>query len=216
VIGTNNGIRRRREKVDGLMFYWISWCYWIFLTFILNKQNPYRLRLSAFMLTLIILANYHFTLLGFDLYIGGLFLLFISYASTYKEKIKTITYFFICSFIVTIAYVAFHLFEISDPVWIIFNKDWMMGIFICYLSILLQKKLKDRLLMVASGTMQGEILYSYILKKFDFPYSVGTLSYLDAFALASILLVGWSILENAGFYFENNFSLSQKGKQKSS
>jgi hypothetical protein len=202
--------------LDGAMFYWVCWLYWVFLTFILDKKNPYRFRLSAFILTFIILANYHFTFGGFDLYTGGLFLLFISYAFTYKEKIKTLSYFFICSFIVTIAYVTFHLFEIFDPVWIIFNKDWMMGILICYLSILLQKGLKGRLLMVASGTMQGEILYAYILKKFDFPYPIGTLTYLDAFALTSILLVGWSLLENAGIYFENNFTLNQKGKQKSS
>jgi hypothetical protein len=92
----------------------------------------------------------------------------------------------------------------------------MMGILICYLSILLRKGLKERIIIVASGTMQGEILYAYILRKFDFPYSIGTLTYLDAFALTSILLVGWSLLENAGIYFENNFNLNQKGKQKSS
>lgn len=202
--------------MDGSVFYWGCWWFWIFFTFILNKQNPYRLRLSAFILTLIILANVHYTLFGFDFYAGGLFLLFLSYAFTYKEKIKTISYFFICSFIVTTAYVAFHLFEIFDPVWIIFNKDWMMGILICYLAILLQKGLKGRLLMVASGTMQGEILYAYILKKFDFSYPIGTLTYLDAFILSAILLVAWGVLENAGFYFENNFTFSQKGKQKSS
>lgn len=202
--------------MDGAMFYWVCWMYWIFLTFILNKHNPYRLRLSAFILTLIILANYHISIAGFDLYIGGLFLLFLSYAFTYKEKMKKISYFFICSFIVTVAYVTFHLFEIFDPVWIIFNKEWMMGILICYLSVLLQKGLKERILIVASGTMQGEILYAYILRKFDFPYSIGTLTYLDAFALTSLLLAGWSLLENAGIYFENNFTLNQKGKQKSS
>jgi hypothetical protein len=202
--------------LDGSVFYWICWCFWTFLTFVVNKQNPYRLRLSAFILSLIILANYHFTLIGFDFYAGGLLLLLAAYAFTYREKNKTIMYFFICSFIVSIAYVTFHLFEIFDPVWVIFNKDWMMGILICYLSILLQKGLKGRLLMVASGTMQGEFLYAYILRKFDFPYSAGTLTYLDAFAIITILLVGWSCLENAGIYFENNFTLNQKSKQKSS
>jgi hypothetical protein len=202
--------------LDGSVFYWICWCFWTYLTFILNKQNPYRLKLSALILSLIILENYHFTLAGFDLYTGGLFLLFVSYAFTYGEKRKTIAYFFVCSFIVSIAYVTFHLFEIFDPVWVIFNKDWMMGILICYLSILLQKGLKGRILMVASGTMQGEFFYAYILRKFDFSYSIGTLTYLDAFAITSILLVGWSCLENAGIYFENNFALNQKSKQKSS
>lgn len=202
--------------MDGSVFYLVYWGLWIILSFILSKQNPYRLKLSALILVLIILANSHFPLAGFDIYTGGLFLLFLSYAFSYKEKFKTILYLFICSFIVMIAYVAFHLFEIYDPVWIIFNKDWMMGICITYLAILLQKGLRGRLLMIASGTMQGEILYAYILRKFDFPYSIGTLSYLDTFALTSVLLVGWSCLENAGFYFENNSNIGHKGKQNSS
>ena len=141
--------------MEGSMFYWVYWWFWIFCTFILKRQNPYRLKLSVFILTMIILANFHFTLAMFDLYASGFFLLFLSYAVVYKEKTKTIVYYLICSFIVTLAYVTFRLFEIFDPVWIVFNKDWMMGICICYIAILLQKGLRGRLIVIASGTMQG-------------------------------------------------------------
>jgi hypothetical protein len=202
--------------MEGTMFYLVYWCFWIFLTFILSRQNPHRLKLSAVLLIQIILANIHFRVAGFDVYAGGLFILLLAYASSYQEKLITILYFCICSFIVMIAYGAFHLFEIFDPVWIIFNKDWMMGICLCYLAILLQKDLRGRLLIIASGTMQGEILYAYILKRFDFPYPIGAPGYLDVFAISSILLTVWSCLENFGAYFENNLNISQKGRQKSS
>lgn len=202
--------------MEGLVFYWIQWCYWIYLTFILNKQNPYRFLLSAYILILMIVANFHFIFAGFDFYAGGLFLLFLSYSFTYKKQKNKFVYFFICSFIVTIAYAAFQLFEIFDPVWVIFNKDWMMGIGICYLAVLLQKGLKDRLLIITSGSMQGEILYAFILRKYDFPYPIGTLAYLDVFTISISLLTAWSFLENASIYFENYYHLNQKGKQKSS
>jgi hypothetical protein len=213
---TNNGSRRWGGIVEGSVFYWVCWSVWVIFTFIINKQNPYRLKITAFILVLLILANFHCTIAGFNFNMGGLFLLFLSYSLTYKKQVKTITYFFICSFIVTIAYVSFRLFEISDPVWIIFNKDWMIGIICCFLAILLQKRLKDRLLIIASGTMQGEILYGYMLDKYDFSYLIGSLDYLDIFSCSAVLLIGWSCLENASFYFENNFNIGQKGKQKSS
>lgn len=205
-----------QADLEGSMFYWVYWWFWIFCTFILKRQNPYRLKLSVFILTMIILANFHFTLAMFDLYASGFFLLFLSYAVVYKEKTKTLVYYLICSFIVTLAYVTFRLFEIFDPVWIVFNKDWMMGICICYIAILLQKSLRGRLIVIASGTMQGEILYAYILSKFDFSYPIGTLAYLDVCALTSVLVVCWSCLENASFYFENYGNINQKGKQKTS
>lgn len=202
--------------MEGAMFYWISWAFWVYLTFILNKQNPYRLKLAAAVLIVIILSNVHFMAGGFDVFASGLFLLLFSYLIVGREKRRAIIYFFICSFIVTIGYVAFHLFEIFDPVWIILKKEWMMGICFGYLSILLQKTLKGRLLIIVSGTMQGEILYAYILSKYHFPYSIGDFAYLDVCSLITALIVGWSCLENAGHFFQTHFSFIEKGKQKSS
>lgn len=202
--------------MEGTMFYFICWSCWVFLTFIVNRQNPYRLKLSCALLMIIILANAHFIVGSYDIYAGGVLMLFIAYLSISKESTKKMIYFFICSFIITIFYVSFHLFEIFDPVWIIFNPDWMMGISLGYLSIILQKTLKGRLLMLISGMMQGEFLYAYILNKYPFPYSIGDFSYLDVCSLTSALLLGWSCLENAGGFFENYFSSIEKGKQKSS
>lgn len=190
--------------------------YWVYLTFILNKQNPLRLKLSVAILILIILSNIHFMVSRFEINASGLFLLVLSYILISQEKQRTIIYFIICSFIVTIAFVTFHLFEIFDPIWIIFKKEWMMGICFGYLSILLQKTLRGRLLIVMCGTIHGEILYAIILNKFHFPYLIASSAYLDVCLLISALLVGWSCLENAGTIFGNYFNFLQKAKQKSS
>jgi hypothetical protein len=186
------------------------------MTFILNKQNTYRLKMSIIVLTVIILSNYHFSINSFELHASGIFLLVVSYVFYSREKLGAIFYFFICSLIVSIAYVTFHLFEIFDPIWVIFKKEWMMAICFGYLAILLQKTLKGRLLIIVSGTMQGEFLYAYILNKLQFSYSVGAFAYLDVCSLIAALLVGWSLLENAGSIFQNHVHFFEKGKQKSS
>lgn len=91
-----------------------------------------------------------------------------------------------------------------------------MGICFSILAILLHKTLSGRLLIIVSGTMQGEVLYGYYLTKFNFSYPIGTLAYLDVCALISLLLISWSILENASTIFQNHIHLFEKGKQKSS
>lgn len=198
------------------MSYWILWVFWVYITFFMNKQNPYRTKLAAVILILIILSNVHVKFMSFEFYLSGLYMLLLSYIILSKKKLGSLLYAFICSFIVMIAYVAFNLFVIYDPVWVIFQKEWMMGVCFCCLAIFLQTSLKERLLMIISGSMHGEILYAVYLSKFEFSYPIGTMAYLDVISLITILLVSWSILENAGPFFQNHFHFLEKGKQKSS
>jgi hypothetical protein len=202
--------------LEGSLFYWILWLFWVSITFFMNKQNPYRTKLAACILVIIILSNVHFTFERFQFFASGVFLLLLSYFILSKKKLGSLLYAFICSFIVTISYVTFNLFVIFDPVWVVFQKEWMMGFCLSCLAIILQKSLKDRLLIIASGTMQGEILYAFYLSKFEFSYPIGAIAYLDISALTILLLVSWSALENAGTFFQNHFHFLEKGKQKSS
>jgi hypothetical protein len=202
--------------MEGSLFYWILWLFWVSITFLMNKQYPYRAKLAACILIIIILSNVHFTVGSFQFFASGLFLLLLSYIIFSKKKLGSLLYAFICSFIATISYVTFNLFVIFDPVWVVFQKEWMLGFCLSCLAIILQKSLKDRLLIIVSGTMQGEILYAFYLSKFDFSYPIGAIPYLDVFALTILLLVSWSALENAGTFFQNHFHFLEKGKQKSS
>jgi hypothetical protein len=202
--------------MEGAIFYLVFWSLWVYLTFILSKQNPYRLKLSAMILMIIIVSNNQFSIGKFEFYYSGIMLLLFCYLFLGQEKLNVIIYQLISSLIVSIAYVSFHLFEIFDPIWIIFNKDWMLGICLGFLAIVLQQTLKGRLLIVVSGTMQGELLYAYILSKFQFPYPIAAFAYLDVCSLVVVLLLVWSLLENAGTIFQNYFHFWEKGKQKSS
>ncbi len=202
--------------MEGSMFYFLFWCSWIYITFLMRKEHPYRTKLAAVVLIVIILADFSIPIGSLKVYAGGLFLLMTTYMSVKKEKGKSLAYFFICSFIIMIAYVTFRLFEIFDPVWLILKKEWMMGIILGYLAILLQKSVRGRLFVLISGTIQGEILYAYILSKYGFPYPIAGLGYLDSFSLTAALLILWSRMENLGFYFERHFNVAERGKEKSS
>ncbi|PEQ93440.1 hypothetical protein CN481_11635 [Bacillus sp. AFS006103] len=202
--------------MEGEIFYWTCWVFWIYLTFLLEKQNPYRIKLAAIVLIVLILSNIQIKVSVFEIQVSGLFILGISYLFISQEKRTAIIYYFICAVIISITYVTFHLFEIFDPIWIIFKKEWMMGIVLWYLAILLQKTLKGRLLILFAGAMQGEILYALILNKFQFPYLIGAYASLDVCSLTALLLVGWSALENVGTIMQNYFHFFEKGKQKSS
>ncbi|MCL6571342.1 MAG: hypothetical protein K6T88_06590 [Bacillus sp. (in: Bacteria)] len=202
--------------MEGIIFYWICWLFWIYFTFILDKQNPYRLKLSAIVLIVLLLSNIYFMVGGYKIHTSALFLLVISYLFFAKEKRRAIIFIFICSFIISIAYVTFHLFVIFDPAWIIIKKEWMMGLCFGFLSILLQKPLKGRLIVFVSGAIQGEILFAYILSGFQITYPIGAFAFLDVCSITATLLVGWSCLENASVFVQNHFHFFEKGKQKSS
>lgn len=202
--------------MEGAVFYWTFWIYWVYLTFFLQKNHPYRLKLAVMVLLVIIFSTSHFIIGPFDIFVSGLLLLLFSYTILSQEKRGTIYYLCICSLIISIAYVTIQLFEIFDPIWMILNREWMLGILIGYLSLLLQKTLKGRLLIVVCGLVQGEFMYAYTLQSIHMPYQVGALTFLDVCALIVAIIAGWSILENAGAVLQQHFHFLEKAKQKSS
>lgn len=202
--------------MEGSMFYLVFWLLWVYLTFIVKRQNSWRLKLSVGILMMIILSPYNVKSAGFTLNMSALFLLVCAYITLNSEKTGMIFYFFVCSFIIMIAYVTFHLFELYDPVWLVFNKEWMLGIVIGYFAILLQKNLQGRLLIIIIGTIQGEMLYACILRRFYFPYLIGSFSFLDALSLMLLITISWSFIEYAASFSDSYFSAGHNNKQKSS
>ncbi|MBL4954124.1 hypothetical protein JK635_18315 [Neobacillus sp. YIM B02564] len=204
------------NRLEGAMFYWIFWIFWVYVTFMMEKSNQYRLKLAAIILIVIILSNSHLFLGRFEITWSGILLLLFSYFFIANEKFTAIIYYSICALIISIAYVSFHLFEIFDPIWVILKKEWLISIGMCFLTIILQKKLHGRIVIAVSGTMQGEFLTAFVLNKLHIPYSVGGFAYLDVCSLTSVLLVCWSLLENLGAFLQNQLQLYEKAKQKSS
>ena len=200
--------------MEGLIFYWISWMVWIMATFFMDRNNKYRFLLSAWILFFIMLSPWTLKIFNVETGIGGLFLLVSLYIFTGRLKKLSKLYFLFCAFILMMAYVTFHLFELFDPVWVIFSRNWMLSVLLVYLAVLLQKNRMLRLPLILLGGIQGEVLYALILNQFSFPYTIGSLAFLDIMAISVSISAVWIAVQWAVKYIEANFKHFEREKQK--
>ncbi|WP_282140646.1 YphA family membrane protein [Cytobacillus oceanisediminis] len=200
--------------MEGLIFYWISWMVWIMATFFMDRNNKYRFLLSAWILFFIMLSPWTLKIFNVETGIGGLFLLVSLYIFTGRLKKLSKLYFLFCAFILMMAYVTFHLFELFDPVWVIFSRNWMLSVLLVYLAVLLQKNRMLRLPLILLGSIQGEVLYALILNQFSFPYTIGSLAFLDIMAISVSISAVWIAVQWAVKYIEANFKHFEREKQK--
>ncbi|WP_096200954.1 YphA family membrane protein [Bacillus sp. FJAT-45350] len=180
--------------MDGIFFYWFSWMFWLYCTFIMEKGKR-RTRLSLTILFLIISVQYSITFLGFSFHLAFITCLFIGYGliGTFQRTQKLFV--FIVCLMCTLLYVSFHLFGIYDPVIIMFHQSWMIGMMIALLVIALIKKNSVRLATVLIGTGHGDLILSLVMKDMFVNMNIGSLLYFDILSIAILLITCWSVLE---------------------
>lgn len=105
------------------------------------------------------------------------------------------------------------LLELYDPVWIFIDRRLLLGFFVFLLvQFLYTRSIKSQIICTVVGTLQGEIVYSIILKKWEFPYTIGSWDYLDVCAIFLLLIMLWALIN----YVLSNISLKnsvEKEKQ---
>ncbi|KAB2338335.1 hypothetical protein F7731_01860 [Cytobacillus depressus] len=200
--------------MEGLTFYWFSWMFWVITTFFMKMNSKLRLFLSIWVLILIILSPYSFSSFGFEISYVSIILLGTLFYMISKIKRLTAAYVLISSFITMMAYVCFQLYALFDPVWIIVSRNWMLALLLVSLTLILQANKYYRVIIILLGSIQGEFLYAHILKKYSFPYLIGSVAYLDVAALSSALLCVWTGFELLASFYERYFNQVEKEKQK--
>ncbi|MBA4536067.1 hypothetical protein H1Z61_02660 [Bacillus aquiflavi] len=200
--------------MDGQIFYWFSWIYWTITTFFVSRKCPLRLKQSIIILLAIIISPYYFSVYEYDVYFISLLLIVIAYTYIAKLKQLSIIYFIISSLIIAIAYVSFNLFELYAPIWLIFKREWMLSFIITFLAVFLHKKNMNRFIVVFSGTIQGEMLYSIVMKRLSISYPIGSLIFIDLIAVIITLLFAWYAIEQAAASLSQYFTSLEKEKQK--
>lgn len=201
--------------MEGLYFYGFTWSIWIFCTFLLNKTSRIRLPIACFILIAIIISPYTLTIKGISVSYISLFILITLFIRIGYFTLKKKLYFFITSLIISIGYGTFLLFELFDPIWIIFKREWMLALLLSYLSMLLQTKLAWRISAVITGCIYGDILFAIIIHRFSFPYTIGSMRLLDICSLSTLMLFGWEGLKLSIGYLENLYYNVEREKQKS-
>lgn len=187
--------------MEGVYFYWIAWIAWIITTFLMEKTNQ-RLRLSVLILLVIIVSSEKIPFFQYEISGSIVFALIISIGFLRRNPFKAIAYLFICSLTITAAYVSFHLLEIYDPVWILFDRKWMLTIGLAFLNLLLMKNIEDRIHCIIISVCQGELLFGFILSRLQFQYGIGEMITLDILALSLGVVFVWSKLEQLISHFD--------------
>ncbi|WP_404442535.1 hypothetical protein LG307_12845 [Sutcliffiella horikoshii] len=175
-------------------FYFLSWVGWIIVTFFFPKST-FRTYMSILLLLVIAGSTTAVQIFGFSVTVSFLVLAvsaFILLVNSLKQK-YLLHYLSICT--VAMAYVCFIIFEIYDPVWIIFDRTWLLSFIILYLSLLLFKAKRERFVFQLTGVLLGEILHSIVIDRI-FSFSViGSFEFLAVLALSTAGLCTWMIFE---------------------
>lgn len=199
--------------MEGSLFFWLSWCIWIYVTFIMDKRNKIRFPLAFFLLTTICLIGIEVEFFGLQIAIAAIYLLLLSYLAFLKESFWNLIYKMISIFILSAAVAFFFLFSLYDPVWIFINQEILFGLFITLLSILLFTNFKTRLFAVIIGLIQGEILYGITLNHLSIHYQIGSLQFMDYLAFTCLLIAIWSGIEYLHILFQHKTYQQEKEKQ---
>ncbi len=201
--------------MEGVLFFWLFWIFWIVTTFFMSKSRS-RLLLSAAILSVIILSSYSMKLFALNISASSLFLLLAAYITMAKQRGRKGLYLFITSFIIMLAFTTFHLYELYDPVWLIFDRNMMLSFLLTYIALLLHHDVKFRIIILICGSIHGEILYASILKHITPTYLIGSFAYLDVISISIGFLLIIYGFKKVSSYFESQIKHLERGKQKPS
>ncbi|MGE8204344.1 YphA family membrane protein [Heyndrickxia sp. NPDC080065] len=199
--------------MSGFYFIFFLWNVWIFSTFILNKQNKLRIWLAFYSLILLILFPYKVNLFTITFQIPSLVILTVSYYYLTTLSFLKKMYMIISIFIMMTGFSGFLLLELYDPVWVLVDRRILLGGLVFLISqLLLSRSIYSQIICSLLGTLQGEIIYSLILKKWGFPYIVGSSEYLDVCSVFLSLIIVWSFINHVSTIMSIKNSLKTKNK----
>ena len=167
----------------GLIFYWIAWLCWVWVTWMMNKDRQ-RLKWAVILLIAVILSNRQFDV--FDLTVQAT--LFVWLISGFYELTKLPLFYqiYLCllSLISAMGYISLFLFAIYDPVWVIVPFHWICSGYLFLFSLVFVKSFLHRLLWLLLSISVGEIGVGIILNNLGLQQQIGTDGYLDRLAMA--------------------------------
>ncbi|RFU65552.1 YphA family membrane protein [Peribacillus glennii] len=183
--------------MDGNFFYWILWIVWVvFMFFVPDTYQP-RYAILLHLLAVMCLAAYELQIYHYAINISFVYLFIICcFYIRNLTFVKTIGFIFGC-LIISLCYATVQLFALLDPIWVVVRIEWMMGILMNYLAIILFDEWKLRIFALINGMIIGDSLYAGTLSFNNIPYSAGTYAWMDMAALILLMHVAWVFFEFA-------------------
>ena len=122
---------------------------------------------------------------------------------------------FAASFIVMLGYMSFLLFELFDPVWVIFDRQWMIPLCVFTLAALIEREPISMYAALTGGMLLGDLIFAFLVDHISTSYPVAAAEFLDVLSGAILLAGIWAGIQYvaavSGKYFYHG-----RGRQKSS
>ncbi|CAH0345557.1 hypothetical protein [Bacillus sp. CECT 9360] len=181
--------------MDGLFFYWILWMAWVIVMFFIPKTFQGRYWFLFHLLVVMVLAAYELQVYRYVIHISSMYLLLVCCFYIRNQSLWRTIEFIVSSFIISLGYACFQLYAMLDPVWLIFKADWMFGVLINYLVLLIIHEWKLRFGALLVGMLIGETIFSGLLLGNSIPYKAGSYAWLDSAVLVLLMNLTWASLE---------------------
>ena len=176
--------------MEGIYFYWFFWIAWIYTTFLLEKTGK-RVSISMVILLFIIFSDKHINVNDMLVNTTTLLCLLVGYLLVSRKKTGTLFYYLSISLILTSSYVTFRLFQLYDPVWVMFHPTMKLALILLILIIILIREQSIRIGLLLLGVAQGELVYTLFLNKIVPQPVLGQLESLDIIAITAGISFFW-------------------------
>ncbi|MGM8365330.1 YphA family membrane protein [Virgibacillus sp. W0181] len=179
---------------DGMIYYWLSWIFWIAVTFFMEK-TWIRVFFSAWILLMIIGSSLYIPLLKGNVSLS--FLILFAGTIVLYTKIKNVYYALFASFTITIGYAAILIWEKVTPIWFILPREIFISLIICIMVTVFTDNFINRILIGLLGVIFGEILYSFMLSSYNMQHSTGQMEFFDQVTVMVLFLFPPYLLQKA-------------------
>lgn len=176
---------------NGLLFFWFSWLLWIYVTFVM-KKNQIRTLLGFWILLTIGGSSTYVTILGYNLTLSYLILTFG--AIIILAQCRRLFYHLFSSLTIMVLYMGVMLWENYFPIWMILSKTFVSPFIIVFITVLITKGFYNRLSITLLGISSGELMYSFILSSYSIREPIGGYTFFDCVMVILFLLIGIEVV----------------------
>ncbi|MCJ8006687.1 hypothetical protein ACFFF5_01790 [Lederbergia wuyishanensis] len=183
--------------MSGMISLLILWATWIYSTFIMDKKSKNRWPLAMFTLLFIIIKPMTFRFYSLHITMPSLLILVICYFLASRLPMKKQLHLIFSVFTLMIGYTGFLLFEMYDPIWMFIDRVALISFLLFILSYFLySSSVLMRVLLVCLGTLQGDIIFALYLSKWNMPYIIGSMGYLDIISITVFSIIFINFISN--------------------
>ncbi|HEX6593450.1 MAG TPA: hypothetical protein VF095_02555 [Bacillota bacterium] len=172
--------------IEGVIFYWFSWIFWVLITFFMKKSRR-RTYLSFWGLLSIVCSNIYVKFYIFDIHVTLIIVWFGSFILLLTRE--TILYHFFASFTCMIGYTSILIWEHQAPVWVFGPRLIILSVISMLLVTFVATDFFNQCTIALIGMCTGEVLFNILLGNYYIQDVIGKMAFFDHLYTTLFLLI---------------------------